>query len=58
MSLEFWIQDDASLGRPECFSTAQYVDSLEMGEYEKLEPCWELCRQQGIPVGGYFDDTF
>jgi len=30
---------------------------LDMDEYDKLEPCWEKCRRNGINIGGYFDDT-
>lgn len=46
--MKFWDKEPES---------PQYLCSFELGEFDKLTPWIELCHQQGIKVGRFFDDT-
>ena len=65
MGLVFYSQEDSLCDEKHFIDyyqiepqSAQFLDSFEMGEFDKLEPWIKLCNQQGIKLGYFYDDTF
>ena len=64
MALEFYSQEDTFCERENYLAyleleskSSQLLGSFELGEFDKLTPWIELCNQQGIKLGHFFDDT-
>ena len=64
MALDFFSQEDTFCETENYMAylelepqSSQLLGSFEMGEFARLTPWIELCNQQGIKLGHFFDDT-